>query len=722
MSKRSKHIDQLYKEQLGDYSEMPPASVWESLALRLDEEDDKGGGFGDSGNDNGRPRFPIRWWWALLGLLLLIGTTVGIGKFVSFKTEQTTAVTTSPDANTRNKATAEVSTSATNDISTPAEQEAKSDAAPKGLPTNDNTTPPNNDNTNEQTNTTTKAKTKSKPATKTTTETEERTSAIEVVSKSSSQKVQHKVAAPTTAQKQADAKVAIAPTPKASAVTTTQTVTQQQAPLQEVEDKSTTKQTSNVIAQEQEKVVEEEHAEVKEVTKEASPQLTQEKEQEQQPKEELQKEEEKTDTKKEETTAKEEKQQVVEKEEEPQVVATAKEQAQEVAAPVKEETKTEETIKKEEEVVADQSENKQEETNTEENTASEEAIAAAKEQPQETKQEEETPQTQSLEVAEETTAEEEKTNELAYLSKNKKQLKKERKKKQKEEQETANEDNLGINEFNTLTPPPPKPRRWEIGIKAGYEYGFNTQAKADKFVLSPYLQYMVAPHFSLVFQPSYLWGNAKFTSAKPDEVYYNVVSTSFDSTLVIREGDTIDFKPDTLIATYIYGKVYDSTRVSYQLKQKQLWNIELPLILQYDISSRFSVYGGVSFNFSKVLSVQQNRLDYTGMTIMDTIVAKQTYAASLPPPLPAPPQDPASYFANYGSPISQYKPYTNNTQNSFTRVGFMLGFRYTFAERYMVDVLLQQSAVNKTVITDPELQKIYSQPYMRITLGYKIFK
>jgi len=107
------------------------------------------------------------------------------------------------------------------------------------------------------------------------------------------------------------------------------------------------------------------------------------------------------------------------------------------------------------------------------------------------------------------------------------------------------------------------------------------------------------------------------------------------------------------------------------------------------------------------------------------LITLQVYQVTQPPsPPPVPPsaQNPATYFANNGTPYSQYKPYTSTSQNTFTRVGFMLGFRATFAERYMVDVLFQQSAVDKTVITDTELQKIYSQPYLRFTLGYKLYK
>lgn len=742
MSKSSKHIDQLYQEQLGNYTEMPPASVWESLELRLDEEDDKGGGFGDSGDGNGRPRFPLRWWWALLGLLLLVGTAVGIAQLVGSSTQEQTSVTVAPTSNptaTGNTGTAAIDNNTGN---TP---NASQDPAPTSPATS--TSADNNDATTSSSPTTLAAtsSTQQAPITGQTPSVVQQTKSeqIETVGTAKTPKSSPANAATTTAIENTTAAPVKAP------ATTATTIDNDNAPVSEQEPQQTTAEETTTQEQETTEEVATITEEVEEkATAEKNKETTQEaavvKEQEEAPAETT-----KTTATKQTTTQEtvEEQQEETTQEQETATVATA--EKQETHEP---EVAIEEKVEQEKEESTTTTATEATTTVTKEEIASQETAAEVEETPEITTEEveaveettqaanknattttTETPASTSsneednpLAVAPEEEMEEttESNNELAYLSKNKKQRKKERKRKaNKTQEEETEEDNLGINEFNTLTPTPPKPRKWEIGVKAGYEYGFNNSAKADKFVFSPYLQYMVVPHVSLLFQPTYLLGNAKLTSIQPSESYHNVVSTGLDSSNVIfKGGDSTNIIPDTLVSTYVYNKVYDSTHISYQLQQKQLWNIELPLLLQYELSPNFTVFGGVSLNFSKVLTIQQNRVDFTGLTLSDTVITRQVYPAASPPP-PAPqPQNPASYFASNGKPINQLQPYNAQTRNSFSRIGFILGMRYTFAERYMIDLLYQQSAVDKTVITDPELQKVYSQPYMRITLGYKIFK
>ncbi len=63
MEKHLTHIDNLFKEGLGSYSETPPPSVWDALEERLDKDDKKKPGF-----------FLRRWFFVTLAIVGVIGT------------------------------------------------------------------------------------------------------------------------------------------------------------------------------------------------------------------------------------------------------------------------------------------------------------------------------------------------------------------------------------------------------------------------------------------------------------------------------------------------------------------------------------------------------------------------------------------------------------------------------------------------------------------------
>ncbi len=665
MSERSKHIDKLYQDKLGGYTEQPPASVWDAIELRLEDDDDKKGGFrDDDGHGGGRPRFPLRWWWVLFALLLFVGTAVGVNKLITRQTIEEEKVSVAPyqknNEHTGKTAAVAPSKEASDDNTTDETQGHHTTKGGNSRPQKAITEIKANDNkTKDETHSSKTKKANSFTPNKKTVANNNATAKQE-------KKTQNNVAQNVTTHVKPKLVTTIPQTDKQEEATkSTEAKTVEEASTNDEE------QIEEVVKQEEQEATEEEVAVV-------------------------------------ETEAK-----VIEAEE------VAQEEAKDIASTNDEEQsqEVEQETTDEEVTVVEESKAKtiKTETATQEQTKEEDvAVTPAQTKKQETTTESATEETETY-------------NELGYLSgKNKKnKQKKARKKKPKQKDEDDYEyDEDGLNEYNTLTPKPPKPRRWELGIKAGYQYGFNNDAKVDMVVFSPYLQYMVVPHVSLLFQPSYLTGNAK-VNIKPDELYYNVSSTSFDSTIVIRNGDSLVQIPDTMVTTMIYNKVYDSTHVSYELKQKSMWDVELPLMLQYDISPQFTIYGGVSLTFSKVLSYQQLRTDHTGLSLTDTVIDRQTFFVSWDPkPQPPTPQDPATYFhANAGSHISNFKPLAGgNTQRSFSNFGVMFGFRSTIAEKYMIDVLMKKSFVNTSVITDPQLQKLYNQPYLRVTLGYKLYK
>ena len=273
--------------------------------------------------------------------------------------------------------------------------------------------------------------------------------------------------------------------------------------------------------------------------------------------------------------------------------------------------------------------------------------------------------------------------------------------------------------------------KFAMGINFGYEYGFNNQFKANKIVIAPYVQYNVTSKFSLLFQPAYLSGSAKAGGlSSGNELYYNVINAAYDSVSTIFKEDTSQGPPppppriDTLKTTYTYKRTYDSTVVSQQFSQKKLWEAELPLMVQYKVSPNFSVFGGISVSFSKVLRIEEKREDYTGLSDSLQTTNVLLYNRNQGPSPPPSAQDPNAVFSGYtGKPISSYTPSApTSTANMFTRFGYAIGFNTTIRGRYMIGLSLQQKFANSTQIPNESLRKIYTQPYLRMTIGYKIFR
>lgn len=273
----------------------------------------------------------------------------------------------------------------------------------------------------------------------------------------------------------------------------------------------------------------------------------------------------------------------------------------------------------------------------------------------------------------------------------------------------------------------------EAGIKAGYNKGFNSGWRADRLVVSPYIEYKLPSDLSLVFQPAYLSGNINTGNTQQDKAYHEITSSSFDSTSKLVRG-VIDSSvltpnpPDTVFYSYEYNQTYDSIYVSYSVKQSKLWEVELPLLLKYSVTDNLSVFAGGSATISSVITTEEKVDRYTGLskTYMQDIDPQTFYvtAPNQPPPAGPPPVNEDDIFIYTTDPFSSYVPgqQANSNKNTFVRYGFMLGASYTIRDKWLLDLMIHKSGVDKSVITDNNVQKLYTQPYIRFTVGYKLFK
>lgn len=259
-------------------------------------------------------------------------------------------------------------------------------------------------------------------------------------------------------------------------------------------------------------------------------------------------------------------------------------------------------------------------------------------------------------------------------------------------------------------------KRFEAGVKGGYERGTDNNA-ATKYVVSPYLQYNISPKFSLMTQPAIKYAGLSSRNIGQNNSYYRVnedgrliqdgpttIATSF-------EGGNVD----TFYTTkYTYTQSHDSIVKSY-ITGGTYMEFEIPLLLKYALSHKFSVYGGVNIVLSKLTGIRENTYTKNGISrSFDTTITTLGPAAQ---PL-------VSNIITYpGMPFSEYKgPLYTSPQESKLTAGYMIGLSYRFNNRWLFDALMLQSPYKPYLIGGYNINNPISLPYFRLTAGYSITK
>ncbi len=764
MSERNKHIDDLFRDALGDHTETPPPAVWDALEQRLDDGDD--GGHGGGSGSNNRPVFPYRWLWYIGVLLLLVGGGLTVwsvtrdggdnapaNKITPASVQQPVAPATDDSTNENDNVDDAINggNGYDSDINSDNIEKTNNFNAPnkKGTNNNKSNNTPNGRNTDSDLDGTTgnlksnsnksdgaanqRTQTKStvadnisstvannKRSTNTDAQTVKPNSDDVARSKSNDRKGKVESTNPNNTPKPNNA---VDPTVQKTASDDDDTApkAQDQDAIADAKTNSsaqkvkTTNEPKDAIAKTQSK---------KENTKTSDPPK---KEQQPAPKAQDQdadtkaksksekvKATDKPDTKTDNKVVKtDDKPVVTKKDEDADTKAKSKsEKANEDDEPVaKKEPK-----KDDDPLVVEEPENKTDDKVAKDKTVADPLVAKkdepkAKQQKQRKAGDLSAPPVTVEEEAEQLldSAALDPFNNGGDLTENGDYKDQSKRKKRKV---VKDKDDLKASKF-------------EAGLNIGYEVGFDAN-RVDKYLVAPYVQYNLSDRSSLLFQPAYLMGMVKLTNEPSGEsIYYDVTGAIYDSMTTVFLGDT-SISPqaqDTIITNYTYSRTYDSTVVSTVVSNKQLWDLELPLMYQYKVSPNFSVFGGVSMTISKTLSITENRQDFTGFTDTAYDQWSATYPTNTQGPTPPAAQDPNSFFSNTGDPISSYQPIgSTTTTNTFTRWGYVIGFRATVRERFLIGASVQGKQVNTSIITNPELQKVYSQPYVRFTIGYKLFK
>lgn len=257
--------------------------------------------------------------------------------------------------------------------------------------------------------------------------------------------------------------------------------------------------------------------------------------------------------------------------------------------------------------------------------------------------------------------------------------------------------------------------RLEAGVKVGYEGGFSAN-DAQKAVVAPYVQYNISARVSIMTQPAIKVASVRERQIGNTGTYYYANREDGKQTLekVIDKttGSGTEIRPEYW-SVYSYTQKHDSIVKTNRIGGTSM-QFEVPLLLQYKICAKTSVYGGVNITYSKLTTIKEHT--YTQKNIVrtynDTVISTS---------LPA--NSPDMGFTYAGDDIADYKgALTPARSGSEVNVGYMVGVTYKLSKKLMVDALVQQAPAKADYKGGYNINAPLSAPYFRLSVGYKITK
>jgi hypothetical protein len=163
---------------------------------------------------------------------------------------------------------------------------------------------------------------------------------------------------------------------------------------------------------------------------------------------------------------------------------------------------------------------------------------------------------------------------------------------------------------------------------------------------------------------------------------------------------------------HTYRHKYDSTITTYTALTK-LFEIELPVILNYELSPNIGISAGVSFTKGKLIYITEDLQHFNGLEQVDTFQIRFNTPVGTPP-------DTSQSFHHTTPPFSTFVPgkYSEAGLNPL-RIGYMLGINYN-RRRWLVELTMNQQLSGLSSVTDDKIKRLYSQPYFRILLGLRL--
>jgi hypothetical protein len=253
----------------------------------------------------------------------------------------------------------------------------------------------------------------------------------------------------------------------------------------------------------------------------------------------------------------------------------------------------------------------------------------------------------------------------------------------------------GMNEMMNLN----VPGAVEGGVKLSVERGFG-QYTTNKIAASFYIQKAFTGRFGVSIIPS-----VKFTMLSSpinygSHSYYKNANPRPDST----KGST-----DSLFYYTIYQQ-YDSVVVNRKSNTSYI-GFEVPIVARYQFSDKFTLFGGINIDISRLFMINDNQTSSIPISRVVYTSKQQEHPYWFADTL-------KNFKYTYFSP--EFTP-TQQANSNPIRIGYIFGIDYNLKEKLFMELSIIQNLSDQAYIPDQNIRSIYTQPYFRFSIGYRLF-
>ncbi len=254
----------------------------------------------------------------------------------------------------------------------------------------------------------------------------------------------------------------------------------------------------------------------------------------------------------------------------------------------------------------------------------------------------------------------------------------------------------------------PAPAALSFAGLAGFEPGTGGPLQYRISVAGRLMWHFPASPWSIGIQPALRIGQLSSTMLSDDKTYQRT-TTDVNGKILAAVSPSILGTTDTLYS-YVVRQTVDSIVVSGQIAKGSIWEVELPLLLDFRTGA-WHFRGGPSLNFGGPFTVGG------GVQKTYSTVRRDSIVQSVPMPVAA--------FANYfGAPSSlpQYSTATTSevSQVADIRTGYLIGIGWQRG-RWMLDASVHGQLTGYRQVAEP-MRKAYEGPAVRLSVGYELFR
>lgn len=251
------------------------------------------------------------------------------------------------------------------------------------------------------------------------------------------------------------------------------------------------------------------------------------------------------------------------------------------------------------------------------------------------------------------------------------------------------------------------PFYFKTGMQLGRELGFST-FHGNKTVLDVFFEWTAFGKWGIGIAPAIKWSKTSQEYTLSNGNYVQAGNT--DVTLYNQEKDS--FGGFSGYASYAFVQRYDSFTASKTLGRTYR-ELELPVSLFYHITKNWTISGGVNLVWGTAPAYTGTLNTTNGLIIRDTVV--RYYDTSFSGPAPA------AKFAHAGvDSFSKYKDPASDPAPKPFRYGYTFALRYTHSYGISAELSMRQQLGGMSGITDAQMKSLLRQTYFRFSLGYEL--